>query len=68
MEDAEARYNLGMSFYRLKAMQEGDLHFIKAANLVPGNKVILNWSPLAGMSVPEKESKRPGSNRPDHSH
>lgn len=31
MEDAEAHYNLGMSFYRLKAMQEEDPHFIKAS-------------------------------------
>ena len=31
MEDAEAHYNLGMSFYRLKAMQKEDPHFIKAS-------------------------------------
>ena len=32
MEDAEAHYKLGMSFYRFKAMQEEDTHFIKASD------------------------------------
>lgn len=35
-EFAEAHYNLGITLYWLKAMQEGDAHFIKAANLAPG--------------------------------
>src|SRR5579883_2636476 len=39
-EFAEAHYNLGMTLYRLNVMQEGDAHFIRAANLAPGNKVI----------------------------
>ena len=54
-ELAEAHYNLGMTLYRLKAMQEGDAHFIQAANLAPGNKVIWDAPPLKGVKVPDRE-------------
>lgn len=54
---AEAHYNLGMVLYRLGALSEGDAHFIKAANLAPGDKIIWNSPPLAGVSVPEKRAK-----------
>ena len=65
---AEAHYNLGMVLYRLGALSEGDAHFIKAANLAPGDKIIWNSPPLAGVSVPEKESKMPGHGGGGHSH
>ena len=65
---AEAHYNLGMVLYRLGALREGDAHFIKAANLAPGDKIIWNSPPLAGVSVPEKESKMPGHGGGGHSH
>ena len=65
-EFAEAHYNLGMVLYRLKAMQEGDVHFIKAANLAPGNKVIWDAPPLKGVKVPDKEV--PGMSDDGHRH
>jgi Tfp pilus assembly protein PilF len=65
-EFAEAHYNLGMVLYRLNAMQEGDAHFIKAANLAPGNKVIWDAPPLRGVKVPEKEV--PGMSADGHMH
>ncbi|SPP66323.1 tetratricopeptide repeat protein [Nitrospira lenta] len=67
-ELTEAHYNLGMALYRLGALREGDAHFIKAANLAPGNKVIRDSPPLGGVSVPEKEIKMPGSDGHGHSH
>ena len=65
---AEAHYNLGMALYKLGALLEGDTHFIKAANLASGHKIIWNSRPLAGISVPEKESKMPGHGGDGHSH
>lgn len=50
---AEAHYNLGLTLYRLKAVQEGDRHFIQAANLAPGNKIIWDAPPLSGAMVPD---------------
>ena len=67
-EFAEAHYNLGMTLYRLGNLREGDTHFIQAANLAPGNKVIWNAPPLAGVSVPEKEMPMPGHGGDGHSH
>jgi Flp pilus assembly protein TadD len=65
-ELAEAHYNLGMTLYRLNAMRAGDAHFIKAANLAPGNKVIWDAPPLRGVKVPEKEG--PGISPDGHMH
>ena len=67
-ELAEAHYNLGKTFYRLGAMREGDTHFIKAANLAPGNKVIWDAPPLRNVNVPEKEVAAPASDGHMHSH
>lgn len=67
-EFAETHYNLGMTLYRLKAMQEGDAHFIKAANLAPGNKVIWDAPPLRGVTVPDKEVPGMSSDGHMHSH
>lgn len=67
-ELAEAHHNLGKTLYRLGAVREGDTNFIKAANLAPGNKVIWDSPPLAGVSVPEKEVPMPGHGGDGHSH
>ena len=67
-ELAEAHYNLGMVLYRLNAMQEGDAHFIKAANLAPGNKVIWDSPPLKSVTVPDKEVTVPASDGHTHTH
>ena len=67
-ELAEAHYNLGMTLYRLKAMQEGDAHFIQAANLAPGNKVIWDAPPLKGVKVPDREVSGMSSDGHMHSH
>lgn len=53
---AEAHYNLGKALYKLKAFKEGDAHFIEAANLAPGNKVIWDSPALKHVTVPEKDS------------
>lgn len=65
---AEAHYNLGMTFYRLGNLREGDTHFIMAANLAPGNKVIWSSPPLGSVSVPEKVVPKPGHGGDGHSH
>ena len=52
---AEAHYNLGKTLYKLRAFKEGDQHFIAAANLAPGNKVIWDSPALKHVTVPEKE-------------
>lgn len=67
-EFAEAHYNLGMTLYRLKAMQAGDAHFIQAANLAPGNKVIWDAPPLRGVKVPDKDVSGMSSDGHMHSH
>lgn len=67
-ELAEAHYNLGMTLYRLKAMQEGDAHFIQAADLAPGNKVIWDAPPLKSVKVPDREVSGTSSDGHMHSH
>ena len=67
-EFAEAHYNLGMTLYRLKAMSEGDAHFIKAANLAPGNKVIWDAPPLRSVKVQDREVQGMSSDGHMHSH
>ena len=62
---AEAHFNLGMALYKLRAFKDGDRHFIEAANLAPGNKVIWNSPALKHVAVPEKE---PPAEAGDHGH
>jgi Tfp pilus assembly protein PilF len=64
---AEAHYNLGMALYKLGALKEGDRHFIEAANLAPGNKVIWDSPVLKHVTVPEKEAPG-GSDGHGHGH
>ncbi|TAJ10535.1 MAG: tetratricopeptide repeat protein [Nitrospirae bacterium] len=67
---AEAHYNMGKTLYRLGATKEGDAHFISAANLAPGNKVIWDSPPLKNVYVPSKEATIPGfsDGHAGHSH
>lgn len=65
---AEVHYNLGLVLYRVGALREGDAHFIQAANLAPGNKVIWDAPPLKSVTVPEKEGIVPASDGHMHSH
>ncbi len=60
-ELAEAHYNLGMVLYRPGALREGDAHFIEAANLAPGDKVIWSSPPLKSVTVSDKEATVPAS-------
>lgn len=39
-DSGEAHYNLGLAMHALGEKQEARQHFIKAANLAPGNKII----------------------------
>jgi hypothetical protein len=43
---AEAHYNLALSIDRMGDQAEAKKHYIEAANLAPGNKVIWNSPPL----------------------
>lgn len=67
-ELAEAHYNLGLILYRLGAMQEGDGHFINAANLAPGHKIIWDAPPLKNVAVPEKAATIPAGDGHMHRH
>ena len=62
---AEAHYNLGMALYKLRNFKEGDRHFVEAADLAPGHKIIWNSPALSHVTVPEKEGVSDGHG---HSH
>ena len=51
---AEAHYNLGMVLWEMGAENEATPHFMKAANLEPGNEVIANSPALRGIQRPSK--------------
>ena len=52
---AEAHYNLGLAMSKMGNPSEAKPHFIKAANLAPGHKVIWNSPPLRKYgNVPDK--------------
>lgn len=67
-ELAEAHYNLGLVLYRVGALREGDAHFIQAANLAPGNKVIWDAPPLKTVNVPDKPGTISGMSSDGHMH
>lgn len=60
---AEAHYNLGLTLFALGATDEARDHFIQAANLAPGNKVIWDSPALRPYGSPEpavsKKKKEP---------
>jgi len=65
---AEAHYNLGMTLYRLGMVGDGDHHFIEAANLAPGHKIIWDAPPLRNAAPGDKDLIRAGSDGHMHSH
>jgi Tfp pilus assembly protein PilF len=52
-ESAEAHYNLGLALFSLGQGQESRDHFIQAANLAPGDKVIWDSPALRPFGSPE---------------
>ncbi len=66
---AEAHYNLALALGQLGSPKEARHHFMEAANLAPGHKVIWDSPPLRPYGNPESES---GSEAPEagagHSH
>ncbi len=65
----EAHYNLGLALFKLGEADAAREHFIQAANLAPGNKVIWDSPALSPYSnpdsnIPKKAQKDPyGVNR-----
>lgn len=47
---AEAHYNLALTLDRMGNQAEAKKHYIEAANLAPGNKVIWDSPPLRGQT------------------
>ena len=62
---AEAHYNIGMVLYKMGKEGEANPHFMKAANLAPGNEVIWSSPPLSSVQMPSKSS---GSSGPADGH
>jgi tetratricopeptide (TPR) repeat protein len=63
----EAHYNLGLALFKLGDTDMAREHFIQAANLSPGNKVIWDSPALSPYSSPagsisKKEKEHPYSN------
>ena len=52
-ESAEAHYNLGLTLFAMGQGQDAREHFIQAANLAPGNKVIWDSPALRPYGSPE---------------
>ena len=50
---AEAHYNLGLALFALGAGAQAKQHFIEAANLAPGDKVIWDSPALRPFGSPE---------------
>jgi len=55
---AEAHYNLATALYRAGNKVEAKKHYMEAANLAPGNKVIWDAPPLRASSADYDLSKR----------
>lgn len=56
-ESGPAHYNLALALNALGESEQARKHFIEAANLAPGDKVIWNSPPLAPYGDPETEEK-----------
>ncbi|TAJ34970.1 MAG: hypothetical protein EPO64_00330 [Nitrospirae bacterium] len=68
---AETHYNLGMVLYKMGKEGNANPHFMKAADLAPGNEVIWNSPPLSNVQAPSKAGSFSGSGFSDghgHSH
>jgi len=55
---AEAHYNLANTLYRTGNKVEAKKHYMEAANLAPGNKVIWDAPPLRASSFNDDLSKK----------
>ena len=55
---AEAHYNLATALYRAGNKVEAKKHYMEAANLAPGNKVIWDAPPLRASSFNDDLSKK----------
>jgi tetratricopeptide (TPR) repeat protein len=55
---AEAHYNLASTLYRTGNKAEAKKHYMEAANLAPGNKVIWDAPPLRASSVGDDLNKK----------
>ncbi|HEX5933301.1 MAG TPA: tetratricopeptide repeat protein [Pseudorhizobium sp.] len=55
---AEAHYNLGLTLDQLGEKAEARKHFVQAANLAPGNKVIWDAPPLRKFDQDQELSKK----------
>lgn len=53
---AEAHYNLGMVLHKQGKDREANPHFMKAADMAPGNEVIWSSPPLSSIQMPSKSS------------
>lgn len=68
---AEAHYNLGMALYKMGFEGDANPHFMKAADLAPGNEVIWSSPALSNIEMPSKSSGSQGAVGGDghgHSH
>jgi Tfp pilus assembly protein PilF len=55
---AEAHYNLGLTLERLGDPTEARKHYVQAANLAPGNKIIWNAPPLRKFDRDQELSRK----------
>lgn len=55
---AEAHYNLATILYRVGNKLEAKKHYMEAANLAPGNKVIWDAPPLRASSANDELNKK----------
>ena len=55
---AEAHYNLATTLYRVDNKVEAKKHYMEAANLAPGNKVIWDAPPFRASSVDDDLNKK----------
>ena len=55
---AEAHYNLASTLHRAGKTAEAKKHYMEAANLAPGNKVIWNAPPLRARTFDDDLSKK----------
>jgi Tfp pilus assembly protein PilF len=61
-QSAEAHYNLGLALFAMGDIDQAREHFIEAANLAPGHKVIWDSPALRPYGSPEptiKQTKEP---------
>jgi tetratricopeptide (TPR) repeat protein len=65
---AEAHYNLGMVLHKQGKDGEANPHFMKAADLAPGNEVIWSSPPLRSVQMPSRSNGSSGISSDGHGH